>query len=96
MDVLKTISAVPEKTDTPHKVSGVIIDFGLKTVTFNITAIPLGSTDGTYFQKTINFSDVTPIITAPQKNTFVLVIRTALSIAMGVDISKIPLDIFAP
>lgn len=91
MDILKTIPAIPEKTDAVHKVIGFTVDLLNRNVIFTITGDPSSS-----IPLIVPFTDVTVIITAPQKNTFVLVVRTALSIAMGVDISKIPLDIFAP
>jgi dimeric dUTPase (all-alpha-NTP-PPase superfamily) len=90
MDILKTIPLIPEKTDAVHKVIGFYVDLLQKNVVFTVLegpAIPV--------QFSVPFSDVTALVTAPQKNTFVLVVRTALSVAMGVDISKIPLDIFA-
>lgn len=105
MIVLKTIPevpAVPAVVDSVFKVSIISIDFINSTISFQVqsTYNPLGGSTTMLGQqaptsRTVSFAEVGALVTAGDVTGFVAIVRQALALAMNVDISKVPADIFS-
>ena len=104
MIVLKTIPevpAVPAVVDSVYKVNIMSIDFVNSTVTFQVTSTYAPVTSSIYFgqnspvARTISFAEIGALVSGAEVTGFIKVVRIALSLAMNVNISKVPVDIFA-
>jgi len=104
MLVLKTIPevpAVPAVVDSVFKVSVISIDFINSTISFSVqsTYSPIGGMNPMGQQaptsRTVSFAEVGALVLAGDVTGFTAIVRQALALAMNVDISKVPADIFA-
>jgi hypothetical protein len=100
MQVLKTIPAIPavaEIIDSVYNVSTMQINFLQQTVTFIVTSSyisPLALQNQPPLSRTVSFAEIGALLTAPVIDGFVLTVRTALALSMGVSIDKVPPNIF--
>lgn len=103
MIVLKTIPSVPaiaEIVDSVYRVNIMSIDFVNSTVNFTVTSsyiapYNMNSPSVAPISRIVSFAEIGGFLQPADITGFVAVIRRALALAMNVDISKVPVNIFA-
>jgi hypothetical protein len=87
MQIQKTI---PEQPNAIHTIQSMNLNLTGRLVSFNIDRPSMPT-----LNPIVSFDDIIPLLTTAQKNGFVSTVRQALALALNVDISQIPTDIFA-
>ena len=103
MQVLKTIPGVPaiaEIVDAVYRVNIMSINFVDSTVSFTVTSSYIPSYNMNVLavapvSRTVSFNEIGALVLPADVAGFVAIIRQALALAMNVDISKVPVDVFS-